>query len=131
MSFLTKKQLAHFQEKLVNLRKEVINDSRKMLNNLRDETREGREDGNLEASWIIECSLLTREQNLLNAIDAALERINSGEYGYCEQTGEPIDVDRLEAYPVTRLSAEAQQEQEKRRRFFYASPSSYKTFHRY
>ncbi len=76
------------------------------------------DDMSRETAWITECSLLNREQQQLNAIDEALERIHQGSYGYCEETGEPIAVDRLEAYPTTKLCWEAQQEQERRRKLF-------------
>jgi DnaK suppressor protein len=113
-------QLDYFRQKLLSARREVLKEAQKMLDNLQQETQEVDPGDSIsrEIAWITECSLLTREQQQLNAIDEALERIQEGSYGYCEETGDPIAVDRLEAYPTTKLSWEAQKEQERRRKLF-------------
>lgn len=125
MRALNKQQLEYFKQKLLSLRREVLQEAQKMLLNLQQETSQNEPSGDptREISWITECSLLTREQIILNAIDVALERIDLGTYGYCEETDEPIAIERLEAYPTTTLTAEAQNERERCRKIFSATAS--------
>jgi DnaK suppressor protein len=110
--------LEHFRKKLLDLRYDIIEEAKKMLRNFQEETsqRDPDNDPILEKQWITEASLITKEQEMLNLIDMALERIDNKTYGYCAETGEPISIERLEAYPMAMLSFEAQQEQEKGRK---------------
>jgi DnaK suppressor protein len=111
-------QLEYFKQKLIKLRHEIVSNAKKMLNHLQQETRplDGDDAVCQETYWITECSLLNHEQNMLNAIDEALERIEQKTYGYCEDTQELISLERLEAYPATTLSIAAQNLYEKQRK---------------
>lgn len=72
----------------------------------------------MEADYATELRIRDRERKLLRKIEQALHRIEQGEYGYCEETGEPIGLKRLLARPTTTLSIEAQQRREQRQRLF-------------
>lgn len=101
-------QLSHFRRKLLALRRDVLKEAQKILENFQQETQafDPINAASHEVSWLTECSLLSHEQHLLNEIDTALERIDEGTYGYCEETGEPISLERLETYPMARLNRE-------------------------
>ena len=114
--FMNAKMKEYFRQKLENWKSELLKESSQTLNNLQTEN-EAKPDMTDRASEEIdrtfELIARDRERKLINKIDAALRRISDGSYGYCEETGEPIGLKRLEARPVATLSLEAQEMHEK------------------
>ncbi len=114
--FMNAKMKEYFRQKLENWKNELLKESSQTLNNLQTEN-EAKPDMTDRASEEIdrtfELRTRDRERKLINKIDAALRRIDEGTYGYCEETGEPIGLKRLEARPVATLSLEAQEMHEK------------------
>ena len=114
--FMNAKMKEYFRQKLVNWKNELLKESSQTLNNLQNEN-EAKPDITDRASEEIDRSFelrtRDRERKLINKIDAALQRIDDGSYGYCDETGDPISIKRLEARPVATLSLEAQEMHEK------------------
>ena len=114
--FMNAKMKEYFRQKLVNWKKDLLKESSQTLNNLQNEN-EAKPDITDRASEEIDRSFelrtRDRERKLINKIDAALQRIEDGSYGYCDETGDPISIKRLEARPVATLSLEAQEMHEK------------------
>ena len=114
--FMNAKMKEYFRQKLINWKKELLKESSQTLNNLQNEN-EAKPDITDRASEEIDRSFelrtRDRERKLINKIDAALQRIEDGSYGYCDETGDPISIKRLEARPVATLSLEAQELHEK------------------
>ena len=114
--FMNAKMKEYFRQKLVSWKKDLLKESSQTLNNLQNEN-EARPDITDRASEEIDRSFelrtRDRERKLINKIDAALQRIEDGSYGYCDETGDPISIKRLEARPVATLSLEAQEMHEK------------------
>ena len=114
--FMNAKMKEYFKQKLLIWKNELLKESSQTLNNLQNEN-EAKPDITDRASEEIDRSFelrtRDRERKLINKIDAALQRIEDGSYGYCEETGEPIGLKRLEARPVATLSLEAQEIHEK------------------
>ena len=114
--FMNAKMKEYFRQKLVNWKKDLLKESSQTLSNLQNEN-EAKPDITDRASEEIDRSFelrtRDRERKLINKIDAALQRIEDGSYGYCDETGDPISIKRLEARPVATLSLEAQEMHEK------------------
>ena len=114
--FMNAKMKEYFRQKLVSWKKDLLKESSQTLNNLQSEN-EAKPDLTDRASEEIDRSFelrtRDRERKLINKIDAALQRIEDGSYGYCDETGDPISIKRLEARPVATLSLEAQEMHEK------------------
>ena len=114
--FMNAKMKEYFKQKLVNWKNELLKESSQTLNNLQTDN-EAKADMTDRASEEIDRSFelrtRDRERKLINKINSALQRIEDGSYGYCEETGEPIGLKRLEARPVATLSLEAQEMHEK------------------
>ncbi len=114
--FMNAKMKEYFRQKLVTWKKDLLKESSQTLNNLQNEN-EAKPDITDRASEEIDRSFelrtRDRERKLINKIDAALQRIEDGSYGYCDETGDPISIKRLEARPVATLSLEAQEMHEK------------------
>ena len=114
--FMNAKMKEYFRLKLINWKNELLKESSQTLNNLQNEN-EAKPDLTDRASEEIDRSFelrtRDRERKLINKIDAALQRIEDGSYGYCDETGDPISIKRLEARPVATLSLEAQEMHEK------------------
>ena len=114
--FMNAKMKEYFRLKLINWKNELLKESSQTLNNLQAEN-EAKSDITDRASEEIDRSFelrtRDRERKLINKIDAALQRIEDGSYGYCDETGDPISIKRLEARPVATLSLEAQEMHEK------------------
>ena len=110
--FMNAKMKEYFRQKLVSWKKDLLKESSQTLNNLQNEN-EAKPDITDRASEEIDRSFelrtRDRERKLINKIDAALQRIEDGSYGYCDETGDPISIKRLEARPVATLSLEAQE----------------------
>ena len=118
--FMNSKMKEYFRLKLINWKKDLLKESSQTLNNLQKEENSSKPDLTDRATEEIERSFelraRDRERKLINKIDAALKRIDEGSYGYCEETGEPIGIKRLEARPVATLCLEAQEMHEKKER---------------
>ena len=114
--FMNAKMKEYFRQKLISWKKDLLKESSQTLNNLQNEN-EAKPDITDRASEEIDRSFelrtRDRERKLINKIDAALQRIEDGSYGYCDETGDPISIKRLEARPVATLSLEAQEMHEK------------------
>lgn len=114
--FMGARQQAYFRAKLLNWKEAILRESRGTLNQLQvDSLREPdvTDRASAETDWSIELRTRDRQRKLISKIDAALRRIDEGEYGYCEVTGEPISLARLEARPVATMTVEAQERHER------------------
>ena len=109
--------LEYFRQKLISWRSELIRESSETIHNTLQETELQKPDladrASAETDHALELRTRDRERKLISKINEALLRIDDGEYGYCEETGEPIGVARLEARPVAKLSLEAQERHER------------------
>ena len=109
--FMNPRQLAYFRRKLVDWKETILREAQDTLATLQNEPlREPdlTDRASSETDWSIELRTRDRQRKLISKIDAALRRIEDGEYGYCEVTGEPISLGRLEARPIATMTAEAQ-----------------------
>jgi DnaK suppressor protein len=117
--FMNERQLEYFKQKLLDWKEEILRESRETLSHLQSET-ENHPDladrASSETDRALELRTRDRQRKLISKIDEALRRIEDGTYGYCEETGEPIGVARLEARPIATLSLEAQERHERRER---------------
>ena len=115
--FMNAKMKEYFRLKLIDWKKELLKESSQTLANLQKEENTAKPDITDRATEEIERSFelraRDRERKLINKINSALKRIEDGSYGYCEETGDPINLKRLEARPVATLSLEAQEMHEK------------------
>ena len=115
--FMNAKMKEYFRQILINRKDELLKESSQTLNNLQNVENSAKPDLTDRASEEIdrtfELRTRDRERKLINKIDAALKRIEDGTYGYCEETGEPISLKRLQARPIATLSLEAQENHEK------------------
>lgn len=119
--YMNKQQLAYFRQKLLAWREELIAESQETINNLKEENwREPdlSDRASLETEAGIELRTRNRYLKLIGKIDAALRRIEDGSYGYCEETGDPIGIKRLEARPIATLTIEAQERHERAEKQF-------------
>jgi DnaK suppressor protein len=108
--------MEYFRAKLLEWRDDLLRESRGTLASLQtDSLREPdvTDRASSETDWSIEMRTRDRQRKLLTKIDAALRRIDEGEYGYCEVTGEPISLARLEARPIATMTLEAQERHER------------------
>ncbi|MBX4335564.1 RNA polymerase-binding protein DksA [Bartonella raoultii] len=119
--FMNERQKAYFRAKLVSWKNDILREARETLENLQEENV-GQPDltdrASCETDRTIELRARDRQRKLISKIDAALERIDNGTYGFCEETGEPISLKRLEARPIAVLSLEAQERHERRERVY-------------
>lgn len=114
--FMNEKQTMYFHNKLLNWKEEILRESKETLNHLQEDSQKEpdiADRASSETDWSIELRTRDRQRKLITKIDAAIERIKKGEYGYCQVTGEPIKLDRLDARPIAMMSLEAQEEHEK------------------
>jgi DnaK suppressor protein len=118
-TFMNQRQLEYFRRKLLAWKDEILRESRETVVHLQSET-ENHPDladrATSEADRSLELRTRDRQRKLISKIDAALRRIDEGSYGYCEETGEPIGIARLDARPIATLSLEAQERHERRER---------------
>lgn len=117
--FMNEQQLEYFKQKLLNWKEDILRESRETLVHLQSET-ENHPDladrATSETDRALELRTRDRQRKLISKIDEAIRRIEDKSYGYCEDTGEPIGVARLEARPIATLSLEAQERHERRER---------------
>jgi len=114
--FMNPLQLEYFRGRLLDWKKQIHNESETTLAVLQKEPlREPdlNDRASSETDWSIELRTRDRQRKLISKIDAALRRIDDGEYGYCEVTGEPISLGRLEARPIATMTVEAQERHER------------------
>jgi DnaK suppressor protein len=113
--FMNAKQKEYFRLKLQNWKMDIHKESSETLENLQDSTAPAdvSDRATQESEKTLELRTRDRQRKLVAKIDAALQRIETGTYGYCEITGEPINIARLDARPVTTLSIEAQEMHER------------------
>ncbi len=114
--FMNERQLAYFRQKLLNWKESILKESQDTLDQLKSESlREAdvADRASSETDWSLELRTRDRQRKLINKIDSALRRIDEGEYGYCEVTGEPISLGRLEARPIATMTVEAQERHER------------------
>ncbi len=116
--FMNSKMKEYFRLKLANWKKDLLKESSQTLKKLQKEENSSKSDltdrATEETERTFELRTRDRERKLINKISEALKRIDDGNYGYCEETGEPIAIKRLEARPVATLSIEAQEIHEKK-----------------
>ena len=117
--FMNPQQLAFFRKLLTDWKKSIVAESETTLASLQDgPLREPdlTDRASSETDWAIELRTRDRQRKLIAKIDAALRRIDEGEYGYCEVTGEPISLGRLIARPIATMTLEAQERHERNER---------------
>ncbi|OWU83712.1 molecular chaperone DnaK [Oceanicola sp. 22II-s10i] len=115
--FMNERQLEYFRRKLLAWKDEILEDSRETIEGLQGSTRnipDVADRASEETDRALELRTRDRQRKLVSKIDAALRRIDEGEYGYCEVTGEPISLKRLDARPIATMSLEAQERHERR-----------------
>ncbi|MDB5457502.1 MAG: DnaK suppressor protein [Caulobacter sp.] len=117
--FMNERQLEYFKQKLLSWKEDILRESRETVSHLQKET-ENHADladrASSETDRALELRTRDRQRKLISKIDQALRRIEDGSYGYCEETGEPIGLARLDARPTATLSLEAQERHERRER---------------
>jgi DnaK suppressor protein len=114
--FMGELQLEYFRQKLLRWRAELLQESTETLNHLQAESLHQpdlTDRASMETDRALELRTRDRERKLISKIDAALQRIEDGTYGFCEETSEPIGIRRLEARPIATLSLEAQERHER------------------
>ena len=114
--FMSLRQQAYFRNKLLRWKDAILQDAAGTLNQLQlDSLRESdlTDRASSETDWSIELRTRDRQRKLVSKIEAAVRRIDEGEYGYCEVTGEPISLGRLEARPIATITLEAQERHER------------------
>lgn len=115
--FMNERQTEYFRRKLLTWKVELLSDSRDTITGMKDQTRnipDIADRASEETDRALELRTRDRQRKLVSKIDAALRRIEEGEYGYCEITGEPISLKRLDARPIATMSLEAQERHERR-----------------
>ena len=115
--FMNDRQLEYFRRKLLAWKNELLSDSKDTIEGLQDGTRnipDIADRASEETDRALELRTRDRQRKLVTKIDAALRRIDEGEYGYCEVTGDPISLKRLDARPIATMSLEAQERHERR-----------------
>jgi DnaK suppressor protein len=119
--FMSDRQREYFRAKLLDWRDDILKEAKETLQHLQDENQNHpdiADRASSETDRAIELRARDRQRKLISKIDAALQRIEEGTYGFCEETGDPISIKRLEARPIATLSIEAQERHERRERVY-------------
>jgi len=119
--FMNERQRSYFRAKLVLWKNDILREARETLEVLQQENANHpdlADRASSETDRAIELRARDRQRKLIAKIDAALQRIEDGTYGYCEETGEPISLKRLDARPIATLSIEAQERHERREKIY-------------
>ena len=119
--YMNEKQMAFFRHKLVQLKQDIHNSAGETTEHLREDTvvvPDPADRATIEEEHALELRTRDRERKLLKKIEQSIARIDAGDYGYCDETGEPIGVGRLIARPTATLSLEAQQRRELKQKMF-------------
>ena len=117
--FMSTRQLDYFRNKLIDWKTSILEESRGTIQGMQKDTRnipDAADRASEETDRAIELRTRDRQRKLITKIDAAIRRIDDGSYGYCEETGEPISLRRLDARPIATLSLEAQERHERKER---------------
>jgi DnaK suppressor protein len=119
--FMNERQRDYFRTRLLTWREDILKEAKETLLHLQEENQNHpdiADRASSETDRAIELRARDRQRKLIAKIDEALTRIDDGTYGYCEETGEPISLRRLEARPIATLSVEAQERHERRERIY-------------
>jgi DnaK suppressor protein len=119
--FMNERQREYFKRKLLAWKEEILQESRETLATLQSDNENSpdiADRASSETDRSIELRSRDRQRKLISKIEAALSRIEDGVYGYCEETGEPISLKRLDARPIATLSIEAQERHERREKVY-------------
>ncbi|MDQ2953640.1 MAG: RNA polymerase-binding protein DksA [Pseudomonadota bacterium] len=119
--FMNERQRQYFRAKLFAWKEDILKEARDTLQHLQDENQNHpdiADRASSETDRAIELRARDRQRKLIAKIEAAIARIDDGTYGFCEETGEPISLKRLEARPIATLSVEAQERHERRERVY-------------
>lgn len=119
--FMNDRQREYFRRKLLQWKEDILRESKETLQNLQNENTnlpDIADRASSETDRSIELRARDRQRKLISKIDAALQRLDEGTYGYCEETGEPIGLRRLDARPIATLSIEAQERHERREKVY-------------
>ena len=119
--FMSERQRAYFRRKLLSWRDEILRSTKETLQHLHDDSAQHADIADRatsETERALELRARDRQRKLIAKIDAAIMRLDDGTYGYCEETGEPISLKRLDARPIATLSVEAQERHERRERVY-------------
>jgi len=114
--FMNDRQKEYFKQKLLDWRDDILRESKGTLEQLQEESlhlADIADRASSETDKALELRTRDRQRKLISKIDSALRKIDSDDYGYCEETGEPISLSRLEARPIASLSLEAQERHER------------------
>ncbi|MFN0191178.1 MAG: RNA polymerase-binding protein DksA [Aestuariivirga sp.] len=120
-TFMNERQREYFRRKLNDWREDILRESKETLTHLQDENHvlpDLADRASSETDRSLELRTRDRQRKLIAKIDAALKRLDDGSYGYCEETGDPISLKRLDARPIATLSIEAQERHERRERVY-------------
>lgn len=119
--FMNERMRMYFRSKLLAWREELLQESRETIDHLQRESSNHpdiADRASSESDRAIELRARDRQRKLINKINSAIKRIDDGSYGYCEETGDPIGVKRLDARPIATLSLEAQERHERREKVY-------------
>jgi DnaK suppressor protein len=119
--FMNPRQREYFRQKLERWKDEILRESRGTLATLQEENQnhpDMADRASSESDRALELRTRDRQRKLISKIDAAIKRIDDGTYGYCEETGDPIGIARLDARPTATLSLEAQEMHERREKVY-------------
>ncbi|MBS1167683.1 RNA polymerase-binding protein DksA [Pleomorphomonas oryzae] len=119
--FMNDRQREYFRRKLLQWKEDILRESKETLVNLQNENTnlpDIADRASSETDRSIELRARDRQRKLISKIEAAIKRIEDGSYGYCEETGEPISLKRLDARPIATLSIEAQERHERREKVY-------------
>ncbi len=119
--FMNERQKSYFRAKLVSWRNDILREARETLEALQEENTNHpdlADRASSETDRSIELRARDRQRKLIGKIDSAMQRLDEGTYGFCEETGEPISLKRLDARPIATLSIEAQERHERREKVY-------------
>ena len=119
--FMNARQREYFRRKLLDWKDDILRETRETISNLQEDTSHHpdlTDRASSETERALELRARDRQRKLVAKIDAALKRLEDGTYGYCEETGDPIGLKRLEARPIATLSIEAQERHERREKVY-------------
>ncbi|MGX1308565.1 DnaK suppressor protein [Amorphus suaedae] len=119
--FMNERQRGYFRKKLMVWKEDILREAKETLEQLQEDSSNHpdiADRASSETDRAIELRARDRQRKLIAKIDSALQRIDDGSYGYCEETGEPISLKRLDARPIATLSIEAQEQHERRERIY-------------
>ena len=117
--FMNEDHVEYFRNKLLDWKKSILSESKDTIKGMKEETRnipDVADRASEETDRALELRTRDRQRKLISKIESALRRIDEGSYGYCEETGEPISLKRLDARPIATFSVEAQERHERRER---------------